>query len=176
MHEHTASVAESFHSENLPIDFWDSPVGDDDIAAHSGRQYVRQLEAIQVSSKTIRKAILDHHRAYNQRHRWLKDGLIFSDELNRYEERLRDEWERFFEHNCSELDSSNTVALIEAGRKILRWAELECALRIRPRVDADFVRRGCFHILADRKPAEIYWHPNFLAEMQAIMLEAAKAL
>jgi len=175
LHEHTASVAESFHSESLPIDFFDSPVGDDDIAAHSDRQYVKQLEAIKASSKTIRKAILDHHRAYNQRHRWLKDGLIFCDELDRYEERLRDEWERFFEHNCSDLDSSNTVALIEAGKKVLRWAELECALRIRPRVDADFVRRGCFHILADRSPPEVYWHPNFLAEMEAAMLAAAKA-
>jgi hypothetical protein len=175
LHEHTASVAESFHSESLPIDFFDSPVGDDDIAAHSDRQYVKQLEAIKASSKTIRKAILDHHRAYNQRHRWLKDGLIFCDELDRYEDRLRDEWERFFEHNCSDLDSSNTVALIEAGKKVLRWAELECALRIRPRVDADFVRRGCFHILADRSPPEVYWHPNFLAEMEAAMLAAAKA-
>lgn len=175
LHEHTASVAESFHSESLPIDFFDSPVGDDDITAHSDRQYVRQLEAIKASSKTIRKAILDHHRAYNQRHRWLKDGLIFSDELDRYEERLRDEWERFFEHNCSDLDSSSTDALIEAGRKVLRWAELDCAIRIRPRVDADFVRRGCFHILADRSPPVIYWNPNFLAEMQSTMLAAAKA-
>lgn len=175
LHEHTASVAESFHSENLPIDFFDSPVGDDDVTAHSDRQYVRQLEAIKASSKTIRKAILDHHRAYNQRHRWLKDGLIFSGELDRYEVLLRDEWERFFEHNCNDLDSSNTDALIAAGRKVLRWAELDCALRIRPRVDADFVRRGCFHILADRSPPEIYWHPNFLAEMQSTMLAAAKA-
>lgn len=175
LHEHTASVAESFHSESLPIDFLDSTVGDDDIVAHNDRQYVRQLETIKASSKIIRKAILDHHRAYNQRHRWLKDGLIFTDELDRYEERLRDEWERFFEHNCSDLDSSNALALIEAGRKVLRWAELDCALRIRPRVDADFVRRGCFHILADRSPPEIFWHPNFLAEMEASMLAAAKA-
>ena len=175
LHEHTAAVAESFHTESLPIDFLNAPVNDDDIDAHGGRQYVKQLEAIKASSKTIRKAILDHHRAYNQRHRWLKDGLIFSDELARYEERLRDEWERFFEHYCGDVDSSNSAALIDAGKKVLRWAELECALRIRPRVDADFVRRGCFHILADRSPPEVHWHPNFLAEMQATMLAAAKA-
>jgi hypothetical protein len=174
LHEHTASAAESFHSESLPIDFLNSPVNDDDITAHSGRQYVRQLESIMVSSKIIRKAILDHHRAYNQRHRWLKDGLLFSDELEMYEDRLRDEWERFFEHHCCELDAANTSALVEAGRRVLRWAELECALRIRPRVDADFVRRGCFHILADRSPPEIRWHPNFTAEMHAAMVTAAK--
>ena len=175
LHEHTATVAESFHTESLPIDFLNATVNDDDIDAHGGRQYVKQLEAIKASSKTIRKAILDHHRAYNQRHRWLKDGLIFSDELARFEERLRDEWERFFEHSCEHVDSSNSAALVEAGRKVLRWAELECALRIRPRVDADFVRRGCFHILADRSPPEVHWHPKFLAQMQATMLAAAKA-
>jgi hypothetical protein len=174
LHEHTASVAESFHSESLPLDFQDSPVGDDDISSHGDRQYVKQLEAIKASSKTVRKAILDHHRAYNQRHRWLKDGLLLTDELQRYEERLRDEWERFFEHYCGGVDPSDPVALVEAGRKVLRWAELECALRIRPRVDADFIRRGCFPILADRSPPEVHWHPNFLAEMQATMLAASK--
>ena len=176
LHEQTAAVSESFHTDSLPIDFLNVPLNDDDITAHGGRQYVKQLESIKASSKTIRKAILDHHRAYNQRHRWLKDGLIFSDELVRYEELLRDEWERFFEHSCGDVDLSNHVALLEAGRKVLRWAELECTLRIRARVDADFVRRGCFHILADRSPPEVHWHPNFLAEMQATMLSAAKAL
>lgn len=175
LHEHTAGVAQSFHSESLPIDYLDYPIEDNDVAAHSSRQYVKQLESIKASSRTIRKAILDHHRAYNQRHRWLRDGLIFSDELERYEARLRDEWERFFDHLGTDTSSTDANVLIEAGQKVLRWAELECALRIRPRVDADFVRRGCFHILADRYPPEIHWHPNFLAEMQATMTAAVKS-
>lgn len=174
LHEHTAAVAESFHTESLPIDFLNAPVNDGDIDAHRDRQYVKQLERIQANSRTIRKAILDYHRAYNQRHRWLKDGLIFSDELALYEERLRDEWERFFDHYCETINQSDSTALIEAGKKVLRWAELECALRIRPRVDADFVRRGCFHLLADRTPPEVHWHPQFLAEMNAAMLATAK--
>lgn len=173
LHEHTAAIAESFHTESLPIDFLNAPVNDADIDAHRDRQYVKQLERIQATSRIIRKAILDHHRAYNQRHRWLKDGLIFSDELAEYEERLRDEWERFFDHYCETVNQSDSAELIEAGKKVLRWAELECALRIRPRVDADFVRRGCFHILADRSPPEVHWHPHFLAEMQSAMLTAA---
>jgi hypothetical protein len=175
LHEHTAAAAESFHAESLPIDFLSVLVDDSDINAHRDRQYVKQLERIQANSRIIRKAILDHHRAYNQRHRWLKDGLIFSDELAQYEELLRDEWERFFDHHCGTVSQSDTSALIEAGKKVLRWAEFECGLRIRPRVDADFIRRGCFHILADRAPPEVHWHPQFLTEMKAAMLAAATA-
>lgn len=174
LHEHVASAAESFHTESLPVDFEDSLLNDADIEASRSRQYVKQLEAINSSSKTIRKAILDHHRAYNQRHRWLKDGLLYVDELEKYEARLRDEWERFFEHHCDGVAPYDSTALIESGKRVLRWAELECSLRIRPRVDAEYVRRGCFHILADRSPPEVYWHPHFLAQMQATMLAAAK--
>ncbi|MCO1348079.1 hypothetical protein L0Z31_11395 (plasmid) [Burkholderia vietnamiensis] len=171
--EHVASVAESFRSDNLPVDYEHSDVNDADIEANKRLQYVRQLEAISASSATIRKAILDHHRAYHQRHRWLKDSLIFAEELENYELRLKDEWERYFEHYCGDVDAKDTAARIKAGKQVLRWAEMECSLKIRPKVDAAYIRRGCFHILADKSPPDVYWHPDFLAMMEASMASAA---
>lgn len=172
LHEYVASVAETFHDENLPIDFDNQAMTEEEINANRSRQYVRQLETVQASSVTIRKAIFDYYRAYNQRHRWLKENLIFPMELEKYEERLRDEWERFFEHNYSDIPDSDSAALLQAGKTVLRWAELECDLRIKPKVEADFIRRGSFHILADKNPPEICWHPKF-NELMAQAMSAA---
>ncbi|MFC5300603.1 ABC-three component system protein [Azospira restricta] len=175
LHEYVASVAETFHDESLPIDYDSLGMTDDEVDASRNRQYVKQLEAIQAGTRTIRKAIFDYHRAYNQRHRWLRDSLVFPRELEKYEERLSDEWERYFDHNFSDTDASDPQALIAAGKAVLKWAEMECTLRIRPRVEADFVRRGSFHILADKEPPGIYWHPKFQELMTQTMSAAATA-
>jgi len=173
LHEFVASVVETFHDGSLPIDYDDLGMADDEVEASRSRQYIKQLEAINASARTIRKAIFDYHRAYNQRHRWLRDSLIFPEELEKYEERLRDEWERYFDHNFSFVDGADNQALITAGKAVLRWAELGCDLRIRPRVEAEFVRRGSFHILAEKRPPDICWHPKFADLMTQTMSEAA---
>jgi len=174
--EYVATVAETFRTDNLPVDYENSGATDADIEANKKRQYVKQLEAVSASAVTIRKAILDYHRSYNQRHRWLKDSLILADELDNYELRLKDEWERYFEHYCSHVDAKDSVARIGVGKQVLRWAEMECTLRIRPKVEADYIRRGSFHILADKSPPDIYWHPDFLAMMEASMVSAATSI
>ncbi|SBT11208.1 conserved hypothetical protein [Candidatus Propionivibrio aalborgensis] len=173
LHEYVASVAETFHDGSLPIDYDGLDMTDDEVDANRSRQYVKQLETINASARVIRKAIFDYHRAYNQRHRWLRDSLIFPEEMEKYEERLCDEWERYFDHNFSFVDETDNQALITVGKAILRWAELECNLRIRPRVEAEFVRRGSFHILADKIPPDICWHPKFADLMTQAMTAAA---
>lgn len=167
LHEQVAEIAESFREESLPIDFAELSLNSDEIEASIAKQYVVQLNAIQANPRTIRKAILDYHRAFNQRHRWLKDSLLLADELDGFEGRLRDEWERYFDHHCDDIDLNDPTALIKAGKEILRWAELESSLRIRSRVDAEYIRRGSFHMLADRNPPEIQWHPKFTELMES---------
>lgn len=173
LHEQVAEIAESFREENLPIDFDEFDPSMDEVKASENKQYVVQLRAINANARTIRKAILDYHRAFNQRHRWLKDSLLLADELEKFEEKLRDEWERYFDLHCDDIDPSDAQALIKAGKAVLKWAELECALRIRPRVYTDYIRRGSFHMLADKKSPEIHWHPLFKVKMEANLAAAA---
>lgn len=175
LHEYVASVAETFHDGSLPIDYHSLDMTDDEVDSNRSRQYVKQLEAINTSARVIRKAIFDYHRAYNQRHRWLRDSLIFPEEMEKYEERLCDEWERYFDHNIPFVDQTDSQALITLGKEILRWAELECTLRIRPRVEAEFVRRGSFHILADKIPPDVCWHLKFADLMTQTLTAAAAA-
>lgn len=173
LHEQVAEIAESFHEGNLPIDFGDFDPTAEEIRASENKQYVIQLNAINANPRTVRKAILDYHRAFNQRHRWLKDSLLLANEIETFEDRLRDEWERYFDLHCTDIDPEDSAALIKAGKEVLKWAELECALKIRPRVDTDYIRRGSFHMLADRSPPDIYWHPKFMKLMEANLKAAA---
>ena len=121
---------------------------------------------------------MDYYRAFEQRARWLQDGLLAPEELTKYEVTLIDEWERYFDSVCGHLPATTTEEeLVAHGRTILKWAESESLhLKIRPRVEADFVRRGSFHLLADRTPSPaVHWHPNFIERMESAISSAAKS-
>ena len=51
-------------------------------------------------------ALREYFRAYVQRSRWVKEDLVNTDELPRYERRLREEWERHFAIRQSDYDST----------------------------------------------------------------------
>jgi hypothetical protein len=163
------SIADQFGPSALPIDFLRAepdtidPGGDD-------RTFVKQLRDIDVGLKRIEKAILDYYRAFEQRSRWAKDELLIGGEIEKYEETLIDEWERFAEAVAADLsESASEEVLREAGRSIFNWVDLEADYRIRPDVAAAYVMRGSYHILANATPPRVWWHPKFLERISAIV-------
>lgn len=175
LHEKNASIAESFHNENLPIDYLHEDHSSDFLQESKNKLFVHQLEAIKARPLVIKKATLDYYRSFQQRSRWLQEGLIFPQELEHYESILIDEWERYFDLICG--DSGENLSeeeLITQGNKILKWIEFDALhLKIRPKVDADYVRRGTFHMLADKEPVPlVYWHPKFKEKLTAVMASA----
>jgi hypothetical protein len=177
LNEKVASIAETFQEDNLPIDFLDALPVASYTKKSQEKLFVKQLEAINAQPRAIGKAILDYYRAYEQRSRWLNESFLFPDELAKYEARLVDEWERYFDAVISKLgDKPDAKQLIKFGQEVLNWAEIEAVnLKLRPRIEADFVRRGSFHLLADKAPEPpIFWHPEF-AKMLASTLSKAAA-
>jgi len=88
-----ADLAEQFQPGSLPIDFFDkSPEIPEDAKQ---RMFVVQLKEIEISSGRIEKAIQDYYKAVEQRSRWARNELLFGDEIERFERKLIDEWERF---------------------------------------------------------------------------------
>ncbi|WP_373280539.1 ABC-three component system protein [Methylomonas koyamae] len=93
---------------------------------------------------------------------------MVSGEVEEYEDRLVDEWDRYKDVIFEKLiDDSVEDALREAGATLYNWAEFETgkieSLRIRTSVTEPYVLRGSFHILADTSPEpRLYWHPRFL--------------
>lgn len=170
-----SNVAEEYKTDNLPITFRGrEPIEEIDTQSDP-RLFVAQLREIGISSSRIRSAILDYYRAFEQRSAWARENLLTSGEVEEYEDRLADEWNRYKDVAFERLnDDSAEDALREAGAALYNWAEFETgkidSLRIRTRVTEPYVLRGSFHILADAAPEpRVYWHPRFLARLGALL-------
>ena len=170
-----SNFAEEYKADNLPITFRGKvPAGEIDTDADP-RLFVAQLRQIGISSNRIRSAILDYYRAFEQRSAWARENLLVSGEVEEYEDRLADEWNRFKDVAFERVkDDSAEEALREAGATLYNWAEFETgkieSLRIRTRVTEPYVLRGSFHILADATPEpRVYWHPRFLERLGEVL-------
>lgn len=162
-------LRDKFASDNLPIDLAEG----EDVALldRDDRMFVRQLQLIAANDKLLELAIRDYKRAYQQRGRWLSDGLLFGGELEQYERRLVDEWEHheaFVRQKRSEADTEADLAragmdLYETLQKSQTW--------IRPRVEQPFIVRGSLHQLADEM--RVGWHPDFVARLRHLLEETA---
>ncbi len=170
-----SAVAEEYKADNLPITFRGKGPADDIDTENDPRLFVKQLREIGLSSNRIRSAILDYYRAFEQRSAWAREHLLVSGEIDEYEDRLADEWNRYKDVVFEKLrDDSAEDALREAGETLYNWAQFETgkieSLRLRTRVTEPYVLRGNFHILADSKPEpRVYWHPRFLERLGKVL-------
>lgn len=174
-----ANFAEEYKTDNLPITFRGKVPAEEIDTETDPRLFVMQLREIGISSSRIRNAILDYYRAFEQRSAWARENLLVSGEVEEYEDRLADEWNRYKDVVFEKLkDDSAEDALREAGATLYNWAEFETgkieSLRIRTRVTEPYVLRGSFHILADATPEpRVYWHPRFLDRLGKVLGVAA---
>jgi len=170
-----SAFAEEYKADNLPITFRGKVPAHDIDTATDPRLFVAQLREIGISSNRIRSAILDYYRAFQQRSAWARENLLVSGEVDEYEDRLADEWNRFKDVAFEKVkDDSAEDALREAGATLYNWAEFETgkieSLRIRAQVTEPYVLRGSFHILADTTPEpRVYWHPRFLDRLGKVL-------
>lgn len=170
------SIAEQFRPNALPIDYLDARP--DALDPHSDdRVFVDQLRAIDVRATRIEKAILDYYRAYQQRSRWAREELLIGDEVETYERRLIDEWERFAAVFLDELQKHpNEIELKKVGREIFKWMEQSADIRIRPDVREPYIMRGSYHLLADSEPLpRVWWHPKFVERLEKLLGIGASA-
>ena len=170
-----SNITEEYKADNLPITFRGKlPTSEIDTDADP-RLFVKQLREIGISSNRIRSAILDYYRAFEQRSAWARENLLVSGEVEEYEDRLADEWNRYKDVVFENLaDDSAEDALREAGATLYNWAEFETgkieSLRIRARVTEPYVVRGSLHVMADATPEpRVYWHPRFIERVCKVL-------
>lgn len=170
-----SNFAEEYKADNLPITFrGQEPAQEIDTEADP-RLFVKQLREIGISTNRIRSAVLDYYRAFEQRSAWARENLLVSGEVEEYEDRLAEEWNRYKDVIFEKLrDDSAEEALREAGVTLYNWAEFETgkieSLRIRARVTEPYVVRGSLHILADATPEpRVYWHPRFIERVCKVL-------
>lgn len=165
--------AEQFRPDSLPIDYYDeTPTEINSDTVNENMLFIEQLRLLKLDSKSIQFSMRDYYRAFIQRSRWAKDELLFVGELQRYENKLLDEWERqFIKINRSRKPVDEEI-LIDRGLEIFDWMN-DSQIYIRKNCTEPYVTRGSFHILANKPNLCLGWHPKF-KERISTLLESYK--
>lgn len=167
LQDEIAELREQFKQDNLPIDE-DILTAVVDATGYQDTTFVRQLKLIEISYQRILIAIRNYFRAFQQRSRWVRDELLMVGELDRYEDRIVEEWEVLFEQMHDELGvESAEEAKKQAAQALYKWAESGSLPNIRPGCTEPFVARGTCHILADRR--RVGWHPDYAELLQRLL-------
>jgi len=161
-------LREQFFAENLPIDYECLVIDRESEDSAKDKIFVKQLELISLSEPRIKKAISDYYKAYSQRSRWTREKLVFFDEIEIYEKRLRDEWERQF-YKMKEYVGEQATATRKTleGKKLFDWMDSTADFCIRKNCLTPYVMRGSYHMMSDR--LEVGWHPDFVKKLQHLL-------
>ena len=164
--------------DNLPIHFASAQPDDELDPENDTRLFVQQLGILSVGAGRIKNAVLDYYRAFEQRSRWMREQLLIDDELERYEQRLIEEWDRYVQIWKDESDpGDDDKACVDFGKRVLRWMEVDANYPIRPQVHEGYVMRGSYHMLADLMPPQgpkVFWHPRFIERLEKILASSAE--
>lgn len=165
-------LRDSFRQDALPIDFLDLEAPLEKDLRPDERAFIEQLRLVAISNPRIRSAIEDYYRAYAQRSRWLRDGLVLPGDLESYERRLVDEWKRRHDTMVEDLGQDATEDQKRRdGKALYGWCEQQAHIPIRPNCTEKFVMRGSYHLLAN--DLKVGWHADFLARLARVLKPAS---
>lgn len=159
-------LREQFKDEALPVDE-DILGAEVDFDFYESSVFVQQVKLTGIGKQRILFAIRDYYRAFQQRSRWIREDLILIGDLDKYERRLREEWEFQFARIADEIGDDATEQMKrEVAQKIYTWME-DSEYPIRPQVRERCITRGSFHILANG--LKVGWHPEFMQHLQQVL-------
>lgn len=131
-----------------------------DFSLFSNWVFVKQLRLINIGENRIHMATKNFYQASEQRSRWVREDLLLGDDLDKYDNTLKEEWAIRFEQlqdkRAWNIKSADPVAL---GQELYRWVEADAHFRIRPMCDTPFITRGSYQMLANR--LLVGWHLDF---------------
>ncbi len=118
-----------------------------------------------VDKERIQDAISDFFRAYEQRSRWVREELVWQDEMEQYDGRLIDSWRHLFYAMKEDSATWSEQEKAKAGRNFYTaLLDTQRHIRIRPGFEHPYVWRGSYHILANIP--RVCWHPDMESELQ----------
>ena len=167
-------ISSAYREDSLPItvDSLIFPSAEELEALGSDTQvFIEQLRLLVLSEERIKRAIRDYYHAYQQRAKWVREDLLYIDELESYETQLVDEWQRLFEISKEELldnESSDENVKRSIGKKLYNDIE-SLDIYIRERVTQPFIMRGTYHGLANR--LQVGWHVDFYTRLYKLLKE-----
>lgn len=161
------SLSQEYSDDNLPIEFEDFNDIDESVLSNSDKIFYEQLKLICLSSYHMQLALRDYYRAFRQRASWVRNRLLFIDELEKYEQRLIDEWQHAFANMEDNLTGQvSEQDKIKEGRALLSNIENK-DIRIRAKCQEAFVMRGSYHMLANQ--LAVGWHIDFYERLKHML-------
>lgn len=162
-------IGGEYKVDSLPIDvdpYYQPTDHELDQLTPENRIFIKQLGLIAISNDRLKRCIRDYYNAYRQRSQWVREQLLFVNDLKEYENRLIDEWNRLFlimkedlEDYCDQLTENQKKI---AGRKLFDEIE-NLSLPIRSNVPDPFIMRGTYHELANQ--FKVGWHVDFMERL-----------
>lgn len=163
----TARIRAQFKQDSLPIDD-DIMSATVDASGYMDRSFVDQLNIIGVNRKRILYAVKDYYRAFEHRSRWVREDLLYVGELDRYEQRLVEEWDRLFQQMRDDLgDDAAEDEMTRAAQDLYKWVETGEHHPIRRDVTEPAISRGTYQMLAD--DLRVGWHLEFRERLEALL-------
>ena len=163
-------VSQQYADDNLPIDITDIGNLQESSFSDNEKIFYEQLRLICPSNRHMQIALRDYYRAFRQRASWIRNNLLYINELEQYEHRLIDEWEHAFatmEENLSTAINATEDEKAREGRKLFSNME-DKDIRIRPKCQEAFIMRGSYHILANQ--LKIGWHVDFFERLKQLLI------
>jgi len=155
-------ITSSLESDNLPIDF-DTKINisDTEFLDFSNRTFVKELSGIGINKASLKNAISDFLRSFNQRSKWIRESLLDPEDEHKYEDRLYQEWETKFDLLEDLDDGIDDEEILRIGRAFYRnmYTDNLPPIYIRPKVTEPFLIRGSFQILAESE--KVGFNPKF---------------
>ncbi|MFI5706337.1 ABC-three component system protein [Kribbella sp. NPDC051620] len=165
---YVSDLRERFLPDNLPIAADIETSGVPDVNAFAERIFVEQLRLTRIGAVRIGDAVRDYLRAFTQRSRWVRQGLLIPGELEEYERRLIEEWRYVFNRLADELsDDALEDQKVAVAKQVYAWVEEASAPPVRAMCTERFLIRGSLHMLAD--VIRVGWHPDFEARLVSLL-------
>lgn len=164
-------ISSEYRDDNLPIDvpnFYEVNIDD---LSEDDKVFYEQLKLISLGNERINMAISDYYRAFKQRANWIREDLLFVNELDSYEDKLIDEWKRVFFRMKEDLEDLEDEEVTEKlkmkkGKQLYNVIQ-DKDLRIRERCSNAFVMRGSYHCLSNR--GLLGWHIDFRERLKELL-------
>lgn len=163
------SVSQEYADDNLPIDILDIDDLQESNFSANEKIFHEQLKLICLSNHRMQLALRDYYRAFRQRASWVRNDLLYVNELGQYEQRLIDEWEHAFAAMEETLSETNNATEEEKAKEVRQlFSDIEKRdIRIRPKCQEAFIMRGSYHILANQ--LKIGWHVDFFDRLKQLL-------
>lgn len=166
------AITSEYKADSLPIDIdvkYQPSI--DELEKISGKEkiFIEQLKLITKDEDVIKRCIREYYGAYSQRSLWIRDQVVFAEDLMDYENKLKEEWSRYFQYMKEDLyDGENEVTdkeKVNAGKKLFRKIEdLDICLK---NAATPFVMRGTYHGLANK--LDVGWHVEYYSKLKHLL-------